>query len=92
MWDNEVAMFLYPLDQFAFVDIEINLLYNRGVDEFFKTLASLASCSIFSLAKTENKWPKIQKGSVRGEKNPCQTGEWVCIFLANPKFYSHLVS
>jgi hypothetical protein len=31
----------------------------RGVDKFFKTLAKLASSSVFSLAKSENNWPKI---------------------------------
>jgi hypothetical protein len=31
----------------------------RGVDKFFKTLAKLASSSVFLLAKSENNWPKI---------------------------------
>jgi hypothetical protein len=48
-----------------------------GVDTFFKTLASLASSKEFLLAKSENNWLKIKKGSVRGGKNPCQTGKWV---------------
>jgi hypothetical protein len=34
----------------------------RGVSMFFKTLAKLASSSVFSLAKPENNWPKIEKG------------------------------
>jgi hypothetical protein len=34
-------------------------LHCRGVGKFFKTLAKLASSSIFSLAKSENNWPKI---------------------------------
>jgi hypothetical protein len=48
---------------------------------FFKTLAKLASSSVFSLAKSENNWPKKKKESVceRGKKT-CQTGEWVYIF------------
>jgi hypothetical protein len=52
----------------------------RGVDKFFKTLAKLASSSEFSLAKSENNWPGLQKLSVRGEKKPRQAGEWACIF------------
>jgi hypothetical protein len=39
-----------------------------GVISFFKTLAKVASSSEFSLAKSENNWPKIQKGSVGGKK------------------------
>jgi hypothetical protein len=31
----------------------------RGLDKFFKTLAKLASSSVFSLTKSENNWPKI---------------------------------
>jgi hypothetical protein len=34
----------------------------RGVNKFF-------SSSVFSLAKSENNWPKIKKGSVRVKKN-----------------------
>jgi hypothetical protein len=30
----------------------------RGVEKFSKTLASLASSSVFLLAKSENNWPK----------------------------------
>jgi hypothetical protein len=33
--------------------------YYKGVDKFFKTLAKLESSSVFSLAKSENNWPKI---------------------------------
>jgi hypothetical protein len=56
------------------------------VGKFFKTLAKLArsaklaSSSVFSLAKSENNWPKIKKELVRGKKNPRQTGECVYIF------------
>jgi hypothetical protein len=32
--------------------------YTRGVDKGFKTLAKLASSSIFSLAKSASNWPK----------------------------------
>jgi hypothetical protein len=36
--------------------------YRRwGVDTFFKTLAKLASGKEFSLAKSENNWPHLQK-------------------------------
>jgi hypothetical protein len=49
------------------------------VDKFFKTLAKLASSSVFSLSKSENNWQKISKKSVTVKKNPHQTGEWVCI-------------
>jgi hypothetical protein len=38
------------------------------VDKFFKTLAKLASSSVFSLTKSENNWPKILKGTARVEK------------------------
>jgi hypothetical protein len=38
------------------------------VDKLFKTLAKLASRPEFLIAQTENNWPKIQKGSVRGKK------------------------
>jgi hypothetical protein len=31
----------------------------RGVNKFLKTFATLASSSVFSLAKSENNWPKI---------------------------------
>jgi hypothetical protein len=31
----------------------------RGVDKFFKTLAKLASSSVFLLAKTEINWTKV---------------------------------
>jgi hypothetical protein len=34
----------------------------KGVNKFFKTLAKLASSLVFSLAKSENNWPKIYKG------------------------------
>jgi hypothetical protein len=54
---------------------------NRGVDKFFKTLAKLASNSVFLLVKSENNWPKTQKGSVRGKNNPRQHGEWVYICI-----------
>jgi hypothetical protein len=33
----------------------------RGVDKFFKTLAKLASSSVFSLAKSESNWQKNRK-------------------------------
>jgi hypothetical protein len=39
--------------------MQVTLRGGRGVDKFFKTLAKLASGSIFPLAKSENKWPKI---------------------------------
>jgi hypothetical protein len=63
------------------------------VDKFFKTLAKLASSSVFSLAKSENNWPKLYKGSVSGEKK--NLARLVCgftVLLANPEFYSHLAS
>jgi hypothetical protein len=31
-----------------------NLALRQGVNKFFKTLAKLASCSVFLLAKSEN--------------------------------------
>jgi hypothetical protein len=44
----------------------------------------MASSYEFSLAKSENNWPKVYKElykeSVIGENTPRQTGEWVCIF------------
>jgi hypothetical protein len=57
---------------------------------FFKTLAKLvASSSGFSLAKSENR-PKSKKGSVRGEKDSRQAGDWIFTLLAKLKFYLHL--
>jgi hypothetical protein len=50
------------------------------VDKFFKTLAKLASRPAFSLAKTKKQLAKPIERSVRGEKNPRQTDEWVYIF------------
>jgi hypothetical protein len=38
---------------------QFTLPYVRSVDKFFKTLAKLAGNSVFSLAMSENKWPKI---------------------------------
>jgi hypothetical protein len=35
------------------------MTYIRGVNKFFKKLAKLARSSIFSLAKSENNWPKL---------------------------------
>jgi hypothetical protein len=35
--------------------------YSMGVNKFFKTLATLASRSGFSLAKSENNWQKIYR-------------------------------
>jgi hypothetical protein len=43
---------LFAFQLFCFILI-------RGADKYFKTLAKLASTSIFSLAKSENNWPKI---------------------------------
>jgi hypothetical protein len=62
------------------------------VDKFFKTLAKLASSSVFSLAKSENHWPKIKKGSMSGEKTHARLASGFAFLLANPEFYSHLVS
>jgi hypothetical protein len=44
------------------IKVKIVLVYSRGVDKFFKTLAKLASSPALSLAKTENNWPKYRKG------------------------------
>jgi hypothetical protein len=57
------------------------------VDKFFKTLAKLASRPTFSLAKIENNWPNILKGSVKGGL----VSELVFL-LANREFYLHLAS
>jgi hypothetical protein len=61
---------------------------SRGADKFFKTLAKLVSRSAFSLAKTENNWPKIQKGSVTGEKTLARLASGFVLLLVNPEFYS----
>jgi hypothetical protein len=61
------------------------------VDTFSKTLAKLASRPVFSLAKTENNWPNIKKGSVRGEKM-ARLARGFVILLTNLEFYSHLAS
>jgi hypothetical protein len=45
------------------------MVIDRVVNKFIKTLAKLPSSWQFSLVKSENNWPKIQKGSVRGGKN-----------------------
>jgi hypothetical protein len=37
------------------------LRYSRGVDKILKTLAKLARRLLFSLAKSENNWPKNRK-------------------------------
>jgi hypothetical protein len=57
----------------------------RGVDKFF----NLASRPVLSLAKTENNWPNIKKGSVRGKKTLARLASWFVFILANPEFYSH---
>jgi hypothetical protein len=38
--------------------LHIYVAAHRGVNKFFKTLAKLASSLVFSLAKSENNWPK----------------------------------
>jgi hypothetical protein len=58
----------------------IRLASSRGVHKFFKTLAKLASSLEYLLAKSDNNWPNISKGSVRGGKKTQQASEWVCIF------------
>jgi hypothetical protein len=57
-----------------------------GVDKFFKTLASN---SVFSLAKSENNWPKIQQESARGEKALARLASGFLFLLAKPAFYPH---
>jgi hypothetical protein len=65
----------------------MRLFLHRGVDKFFKILAE-----VFLLAKSEINEPKIQKGSVRGEKTLARLASGFVFLLANPDFYSHLVS
>jgi hypothetical protein len=60
-----------------------------GVDKFFKTLAKLASCSVISLAKSDNNWPKLFTGSVRGKNIFARLASGFVSLLANPEFYSH---
>jgi hypothetical protein len=60
------------------------------VDKFFKTLSKLASSSVFLLGKSENNWPKI-KGKGEG-KNLARLASEFVFLLANPEFYSRLVS
>jgi hypothetical protein len=55
------------------------------MDNFFKILASSLEVS---LVKSEN-WPKIQKGSVRGEKKTSHAGKRI-FYSAKPEFYMHL--
>jgi hypothetical protein len=64
----------------------------RGVDKFFKTLAKLARSSQFSLAKSENNWPKIKKGLVRGKKSLHWLLSGFAFLLTKPELYSHLAS
>jgi hypothetical protein len=59
-----------------------NYMYSRGGDKFFKTLAKLASSSVFSLANSENNWLK----------NIARLASGFVFLLANPEFYSHLAS
>jgi hypothetical protein len=51
-------MFVYPCPCVFAYDRDL-MTYIRGVDKFFKTLAKLATSSVFSLAKSENNWPKL---------------------------------
>jgi hypothetical protein len=46
----------------------------------------MASCSECSLAKTENNWPRIQNGSVRGEKP--SPGWRMGLYVYSPKLNS----
>jgi hypothetical protein len=58
----------------------LSVTYIRGVDKFFKTLATLASNSVtvFTRQVTKQLAHNIEMVSKKG-KNPRQTGEWVCI-------------
>jgi hypothetical protein len=62
------------------------------VDKFFKTLAKLASSSIFSFAKSENYCQKYRKGRERGTKKLARLASRFVFLLANPEFYSQLAS
>jgi hypothetical protein len=62
--------------------------YQRGVDRFSQTLATLVSSYEFSLIKAEHN--SVLGESVRGRKNTCQVGERVIISLAKPEFYMYL--
>jgi hypothetical protein len=64
----------------------------RGVNKLFKTLARLASRPVFSLAKSENDWPKLWKGYMRGEKALAWMAIGFVFLLANLEFYLHLAS
>jgi hypothetical protein len=64
---------------------------------FFKILAKLASSLEFSLAKSENNWPKIEKkkkkhGLVREKKILVRLASGFVYLFAKPEFYSHLAS
>jgi hypothetical protein len=54
----------------------------RGVDKFFKALASLASSSAFLLTKSKKQQAKNIERDIEREKNSnLQSGEWGCIFI-----------
>jgi hypothetical protein len=63
----------------------------RGVDKFLKTLAKLASNSVFLLAKSDSNWAQNIE-SVRAERNRARLASGFVFLFANPEFYSHLVS
>jgi hypothetical protein len=67
---------------------------HRGVNKIFKTLASLANRSVFSLAKSENNRPNkcIKRVSERGKKTLARLASEFVFLLANLEFYLHLAS
>jgi hypothetical protein len=52
----------------TWASVQHNLAVTRGVDKFFKTLATLASSNEFSLAKSENNSRSGEVESVRGKQ------------------------
>jgi hypothetical protein len=61
------------------------------VDKFFKTLAKLASSSVFSLAKSKKLLAKNIE-SIRGKKTLARLASVFVFLLAYPEFYSQLAS
>jgi hypothetical protein len=62
------------------------------VNKFFKTLAKLASSSVFSLAKSENNWPKYREGKREGKEPLARLASGFVFLFANSEFYSNLAS
>jgi hypothetical protein len=64
------------------------IVYSRGVDMFFKTLA----IQYFHSPSHKTTDQKYRKGLVRRGKKLARLASGFVFLLANPEFYSHLAS